>query len=138
MEKNPLLARDEGSAGVGDDASVADRAETERLSGEDHISERSLDRLAEAPGADGGMDVRHDDLYADASPGDRATGDAGDAAQASQAGDGGGAIDWSRASKTGGSFDTDGEGLEGILTREKTLAEHLEDQLALSGLTATE
>ena len=127
MEKNPLLGRDERTGEGEAERSDNERASADAESGETNPSENI-----------GDLDVRHDDLYADASPGDRATGDAGDAAQAAQAGDGGGAVDWSRASKTGGSFDTDGEGLEGILTREKTLTEHLEDQLALSGLTAAE
>ena len=121
MEKNPLLGREDREP----------EAEAER-SGDSESADTN-------PAEDiGDLDVRHDDLYADASPGDRATGDAGDAAQAAQAGDGGGAVDWSRAGKTGGSFDTDGEGLEGVLSREKTLAEHLEDQLAMAGLTGAE
>ena len=122
MEKNPLLGRDERES-------------------EGEAPERSADSDAgdTNPAEDiRDLDVRHDDLYADASPGDRATGDAGEAAEASQAGDAGGGVDWSRAGKSGGSFDTDGEGLEGILTREKTLAEHLEDQLAMAGLTPAE
>ncbi len=129
LEKNPLLARDER-----EEISQPERAAEEAL-----VS----DRFDEAPGgaAEADLDARHDDLYADAAPGDRATGDAGDAAQAatqgSTAGDGGGAVDWSKASRSG-SFDTDGEGFEGALTREKTLAEHLEDQTALCGFSPAE
>lgn len=131
LEKNPLLARDDR-----EDAPAAERAPEDA-----QISER----FDEAPGgaAEADMDVRHDDLYADAAPGDRATGDAGDAAQEAtqgsvyEIGDGGGAVDWSKASRSG-SFDTDGEGFEGALTKEKTLAEHLEDQAAMCGFNAAE
>ncbi len=134
MEKNPLLARDERE----------DAREPERAAEAVPVSER----FDEAPGgaAEADMDARHDDLYADAAPGDRATGDAGEAAQTATqgemagglaAGDGGGAVDWSKASRSG-SFDTDGEGFEGALSRQRTLAEHLEDQAALCGFNAME
>ncbi len=129
IEKNPLLARDERDGAP----------EPEGAPDEPRAVSDSFD---EAPGGANAadMDVRHDDLYADASPGDRATGDAGEAAPVSQiegadsAGDGGGAVDWSRANK-GGSFDTDGEGFESSASREKTLYEHLEDQAALANFS---
>lgn len=112
LEKNPLLARDESDnqpeAAAPSDDSAPDEG-----------------RMAEAD-----MDVREDDLYADASPGDRATGDAGQAA-----GSAGGDVDWSRAGKTGGSFDTDGEDFEARLAREMTLADHLEEQLHVARLS---
>jgi RNA polymerase sigma-54 factor len=38
----------------------------------------------------------------------------------------------------GGSFETDGEGMESALQRAKTLAEHLTDQLAVTGLTGVD
>jgi RNA polymerase sigma-54 factor len=110
LERNPLLQRED-----------SDQPEAER--GEDR-AENQFDAGADfAPGgaAEAQIDARHDDVYADASPGDRATGDAGDGQEAAEAGyqaaDAGGAIDWSRAGGKGGSFDTDGEGLEGALTR---------------------
>ena len=129
IEKNPLLARDERDGAP----------EHEGAPDEPRAVSDSFD---EAPGGANAadMDVRHDDLYADASPGDRATGDAGEAAPVSQtegadpAGDGGGAVDWSRANK-GGSFDTDGEGFESSASREKTLYEHLEDQASLANFS---
>jgi RNA polymerase sigma-54 factor len=121
IEKNPLLAREE-------------REETtDRNDAPDEAP--ITDRFDDAPGgaAEAEMDARHDDLYADAAPGDRATGDAGDAAQAAvHGGDGAGSTDWTSANRSG-SFDTDGEGFEGSLARAKTLAEHLEDQAALCG-----
>lgn len=49
----------------------------------------------------------------------------------------GGAVDWSRAG-SGGSFDHDGEGFEGALSRDKTLTEHLQEQLSASGLSPVE
>jgi RNA polymerase sigma-54 factor len=115
LERNPLLAREEPEAAP----------EPEERQAEP-VAELSVD---EAPGgaAEADLDVRHDDLYADASPGDRATGDAGPG----QAADAGGTVDWSKANR-GGSFDTDGDDFEGALSREKTLGEHLLDQLAMA------
>ena len=121
LERNPLLQREEG------DQPEADRG--------DDRADPEFDAAADfSPGgaAEHEIDARHDDIYADAAPGDRATGDAGDAAPdpGFQAADAGGTIDWSRAGGKGGSFETDGEGLEGVLTREKTLPEHLHEQLS--------
>jgi RNA polymerase sigma-54 factor len=126
LERNPLLQRDDREGEPEPDAGVK---ATETL------SETALDRITEqAASAD--MDARPDDIYADASPGERATGDGGELAPP----DGfqtGGQIDWSKAGP-GGSFDNDGEGLEGALQRAKTLGEHLQDQLSVAGLAAAD
>lgn len=113
LERNPLLARDDAEP----------EAEAER--GE------PLEAPAEAA-ADAEARAELDAAYDDASPGERATGDI-----AEPAADAGGAVDWSRAG-SGGTFDGLPEELEGVLTREQTLAEHLHDQLAVSGLTPAE
>jgi RNA polymerase sigma-54 factor len=113
LERNPLLQREEGEAEVPDRAAdEAGAAQTE------HVAD------AEAR-AD--LDAVHDE----ASPGERATGDAPEAADA------GGAVDWSRAGK-GGSFELDGEGMDGALSAEKTLQEHLQDQLLVAGLAGAD
>ena len=122
LERNPLLQRDE----------AAPEPETERLAErEPDVGMNAETDFAPGGAAEAEIDARHDDLYTDASPGDRATGDAGSEPGAADAG---GAVDWSRAGGKGGSFDTDGEGMEGTLTRERTLPEHLHDQLAAAGL----
>ncbi len=110
LERNPLLQRDEGEAAP-DTAAADEPAPPEPVA--DAEARAELDAPPEP-----------------ASPGELATGDAG-------AADAGGSIDWSRANR-GGSFDLDGDGLEGALTREPTLAEHLESQLAATGLSAAE
>src|SRR4051794_3885424 len=112
LERNPLLQRDERE-NEPDEAPVMDGPA---------VSEQAADAEARAE-----LDATHDPV----SPGERATGDAPEAADA------GGAIDWSKAG-SGGSFDRDGEGLEGAFTRELTLAEHLTEQLSASGLTPAE
>ena len=112
LERNPLLQRDEREHEA-DDAPEGDAAPT---------TEHAADAEARAE-----LDATHDEV----SPGERATGDSPEAADA------GGSIDWSRAGK-GGSFDLDGEGIEGVLTREKTLPEHLHDQLSAAGLSPPE
>jgi RNA polymerase sigma-54 factor len=120
LERNPLLQRDdrESEAEPAVEAPVAPET-----------SETAIDRISDAQASadmDGGDDFR------DASPGEKASGDAAnDAEQA------GGAIDWSRAG-TGGSFEGDRDDMEGAVQRPKTLSEHLNDQLAASGLSATE
>lgn len=126
IERNPLLTReDQDGDVVRDEPTAADVGS----------AEPSPDM---APGgrAEADLDVRHDDLYADASPGDRATGDAGDAAQTGP-GDAGGAVDWSRATR-GGSFDTDGEGLDGRLAHQETLTDRLTQQASMAGFTPPE
>ena len=113
LERNPLLQRDEGEAD-GDATPVPDGPT---------VAEQVADAEARAD-----LDATHDDV----SPGERATGDAPEAAA-----DVGGAVDWSKAG-SGGSFDQDGEGFEERLTRELTLSEHLQGQLSASGLSPAE
>src|SRR5690242_15026554 len=98
LERNPLLQRDE--------------RENEPDQGADVELPAAPEQAADAE-ARAELDTTHDEV----SPGERATGDAPEAADA------GGAIDWSKAG-SGGSFDHDGEGMEGAYTRELTLAEH--------------
>ncbi|THD74515.1 MAG: RNA polymerase factor sigma-54 [Phenylobacterium sp.] len=105
LERNPLLQRDEPEAAP--EAPVEDAPVSE-------IADHSAD-----------LDSVHDEV----SPGEHAT---GDAPEGQGAADAGGSVDWSRAGK--GGFDGDLDGLEDSLSREKTLTEHLHDQLAVSGL----
>lgn len=112
LERNPLLQRDERE-NEGDDTPAADGPTTD---------EHAADADARAD-----LDTTHDE----ASPGERATGDAPEAADA------GGAIDWSRAG-SGGSFDHDGEIGDGAMALEKTLTQHLQEQLSASGLRGAE
>lgn len=110
LERNPLLQRDERE-------SEAEREEPAR-----EVEDVSADRISDHAAA-----AEMDSASDQASPGEHATGDAEGAAHA------GGAVDWSRAGK-GGSFE-DSDDFEGRLTREKTLAEHLNDQLAVASLS---
>jgi RNA polymerase sigma-54 factor len=112
LERNPLLAREEPD-GEPEPAVAADEP----------VSDASLDAEARAD-----LDAAYDE----ASPGERATGDSPEPAA-----DAGGAVDWSRAG-SGGSFDSAPDDLEGLLTREQTLAEHLHEQLAGCGLAGAE
>ena len=116
LERNPLLAREE----------VADGAPEERRT---EPQEEAQGPSAEVDARD--LDVTTDDLYGDASPGERASRDQDDpGAQMA-----GGAIDWSRAGGGGGGQELSGDELEGSLTREKTLSDHLHDQLAVANLS---
>ncbi len=114
LERNPLLQRDENDGEP--DAEPAERLEA------DVATDRIDDSAASAD-----MDTHHDE----ASPGERATGDDHEGMGAADAG---GAIDWSRAGSGGSTFDGDANALEGALARDKTLNEHLHDQLAVAGL----
>ena len=118
LERNPLLARDEpdGDEGGADDTTPA----------------ADVSPLADsAPGGEveRDLDARHEDVHADASPGDRACGDAPPAEGA----DAGAAGDWSKASK-GGAFEGEGEDFAATLRRDPTLHEHLHEQIALMAL----
>jgi RNA polymerase sigma-54 factor len=111
LERNPLLQRDEPEE--------AAEAPAEAVAAD----------VTEAADAAADMDVTHDE----ASPGEHAT---GDAPETPGAADAGGSVDWSKAGK--GGFDGDLDGLEETLSREKTLTEHLHDQLAVAGLSPPE
>ena len=110
LERNPLLQRDERENEPQDTPAEAPVT-----------PEAATDAEARAD-----LDTHADEV----SPGERATGDT------LEAGDAGGAVDWSRAGP-GGSFEPEGDGLD-RLSHEKTLSEHLQDQLTASGLTPAE
>jgi RNA polymerase sigma-54 factor len=112
LERNPLLARDDVDDAPEPDAAV-ETASAE--SGEDAAARADMDAA-----------------YDEASPGERATGDAPEAA------DVGGTIDWSRAGSGASGFEGPPDDYENLLTRERTLAEHLHDQLTVAGLSAPE
>lgn len=110
LERNPLLAREDRDPDV---EAVAPDPGAEATFAADRIPES---------GAEARLDISHE---AEASPGERATGDmaAGE--------DAGGAIDWSRTS--GGGFESDGD-LAQRLSGVATLRDHLFAQLSVSGL----
>ncbi len=110
LERNPLLQRDESDS------------ESEEVP----PAEAATDRVVHVQSDLGAS-------FDQASAGELATGDAPEPA----AGDAGGGVDWSRAGR-GGGFDGDGDVLERALSRDKTLTEHLQDQLAVAGLSAAE
>jgi RNA polymerase sigma-54 factor len=115
LERNPLLQRDERDN--------EPEAEPEPSAAIDISTDRVDDATARAD-----MDASPDEV----SPGECATGDGGHDMGAAEAG---GSIDWSKAGRGGGGFEGDSDALEGALTREKTLSEHLHDQLSSAGLT---
>ena len=127
LERNPLLQREDREDGAGE--AEAPAAEADSVVEHDFGADRVTDSAAAAD-----IDARHDDLYDGASPGDLATGDAGPGGGA----DAGGSVDWSKAGRGGGGFeDGDGE-REGGGVRELSLAEHLDAQVAVAGLTDAE
>ena len=115
LERNPLLQRDDRDA----------EPEAEQVKAE--TAEYSVDSVP-----DGAAHADMDAGPADLSPGERDTGDGGEAP-----GQAGGQIDWSRAGSGGGGFDGEDD-LESRLSRDKTLGEHLHDQLAVARLNGAE
>ncbi len=111
LERNPLLQRDGPEPEAQDDAPSVDRTES------------AADQMPDGAAA-ADMDAGPDD----ASPGERDGGENGDSAA--------GQVDWSRAGK-GGSFEGEDD-FESRLSRDKTLGEHLHDQLAVAGLDPAE
>ncbi|HRD27592.1 MAG TPA: RNA polymerase factor sigma-54 [Caulobacter sp.] len=112
LERNPLLARDDRDGEA--------EAEPTRVETPDYSADQLPDGAAQAD-----MDAGPSDL----SPGERDTGDA----DTSEPGRAGGDIDWSRAGR-GATFEGE-DSLEGRLTRDRTLGEHLHDQLAVARLS---
>jgi len=123
LEKNPLLQRDESDQGSNAEeareAPVA-AADSAELSFSDH----------EASERERTVDAREDDVYGDATPGERTSDRLSD--DASQPG----LSDWSAAGK-GGSFN-DGDGGERPERRDPTLWEHLQDQASSAGFDAVD
>ncbi len=117
IERNPLLEREDREAAEDADREPAAAAESGELSLTDQAGVSAQDDL----------DARYDDVHADAGPGDRL---ADGPAQP-------GLTDWSKAGK-GGGLDSLSDDFEGSLAQEKTLSEHLQDQLAMSGLPAAD
>jgi RNA polymerase sigma-54 factor len=113
LEKNPLLQRDERDHEP-EEAPVAEAASAE---------------VAADAAAAADIDAHADDLYGDASPGERDSGEAGEA-RAAAAGEAGGSIDWSRAGRGGAELTDD---MQQGLARAMTLAGYLEEQAALAG-----
>ena len=118
LERNPLLQRDERDA-EGDREAATD---TPASDGETY----ALDQVP-LGGAENAMDMTYE---SEGSRGEHATGDTSEAMHA------GGAIDWSKAG-AGGSFE-DTDDFEQRLSRDKTLAEYLQDQLLIAGFGAVE
>ena len=123
LERNPLLARDEPDG----DADAPPEPEP---------PQDASDRLADsAPGGavEGDLDARPDDVYADASPGDRACGDAAPADGAEAGAFGEGSRTATAAAPDGGADD-----FAASLSRDVTLHEHLHAQIALLALAAAD
>lgn len=124
LERNPLLQRDESESereGAGDAPESPPEAPELQFTGDDAGVAREA------------VDARDDDLYADASPAERAV----EAAAEHAADVGGQSVDWSRAGK-GGAADSDGDLFERLSTREKTLVEHLGEQALMAGFSAAD
>ena len=118
LEKNPLLQRDEPDAGP--DEPAAPVAEIDAAGRGDEFS---ADAAASAD-----IDARPEDLYGDASPGER---DSGEAAQESSVGaDANGGVDWSRAGRGGTELTDD---MAQSIARALTLGDYMEQQAALAG-----
>jgi len=113
LEKNPLLQRDE-----------RDHEPEAVPPADDGSAEAAADAAAAAE-----IDASPDDVYGDASPGERHSGEAGEE-RAPFAGEANGGVDWSRAGRGGAELTED---LEQALARAMTLADHLEAQAALCG-----
>ncbi|GGG90431.1 RNA polymerase sigma-54 factor [Glycocaulis albus] len=118
LERNPLLERDERPEPGGEDERNAAMD-----SGDPH-GELSFD--APSAAADEALDADREAMYADSAP------------DMAGARDTGGAVDWSRAGKGGGGFDGEDFDAAAHASREKTLREHLHDQLADLALTSAD
>jgi RNA polymerase sigma-54 factor len=115
IERNPLLARaeNEGADAPEQPEKVSEKREEMRLDEANGANEASRE-----------LDARSDDVYEADSP--------SDASDASSQGGPSAQLDWSRtASGKQRSEDFD---LESITAEEKTLRDHLDDQLAIAGL----
>lgn len=111
LGKNPLLEREE--------------PETVEATPTEPPSERELSGGETAADTSDAVDARYDDQHSDAG--------SSDSAEAAQPG----LTDWSQAGSGGGASE-DGFDWENLAGREKSLVEHLHDQLAMAGLDAVD
>jgi RNA polymerase sigma-54 factor len=119
IERNPLLER--GEAGDREDYSAEEIQPTSKR------EELTLDDSSALNEAREAMDASKDDLYE--------SGTNSDSGQTANEMSGPSAkTDWSQAG-SGGSFSSDDFDFEGSLSSEKSLHEHLHDQLKMSGLS---
>ncbi len=124
LERNPLLQRDEGDRpergeGAGEAPEASEPAEA-----------RDLDMTEAGPAeAAAALDAPADDIYGDAAPGERASDRAGEAEAQP------GLTDWSRAGRGGTGFDGEDGALDRADRREKTLWEHLGEQVSSAGFS---
>ncbi|RIJ17120.1 RNA polymerase factor sigma-54 [Henriciella mobilis] len=119
IERNPLLSRAEGGE--------RDEYAPEEVAAPAKREELSLDDTSGMNEAREAMDASHEDLYESGTNSDSGkTADqmAGPSAK----------TDWSQAG-SGGSFSGDDYDFEGSVSSEKSLHEHLHDQLTMSGLS---
>jgi RNA polymerase sigma-54 factor len=115
IERNPLLTRGENEGGSDGDA-------PEKVS--DKREEMRLDEADGASKASGDLDARSDDVYENDSPseGASASGEGGPSAQ----------LDWSKAGS--GKQRSEDFDLESMTSEEKSLRDHLDEQLQITGL----
>ncbi len=120
IERNPLLVRGETQDGpeTPDADKKSDRREEMRLDESNGANEASQE-----------LDARHDDVYESDSPSEGSGGDSMSAGPSSQ-------LDWSKAGS--GKQRSEDFDLESITAEEKTLREHLRDQLATAGLNTAD
>ena len=123
LERNPLLARDDNDP---------DRADTnEPVEAADAPADRAEMTFEEggSAAATDAVDARPDDVYGDASPGEKTSDRLADSNQPLG--------DWSTVGR-GGSIEADEDLLDRVLRREVSLAEHLQNQAALMGFSPVE
>lgn len=117
LERNPLLVRDDGAPGG--EAEPADTPAEASAGGD--LPELSINEAGPTEGADGALDADYESLNPDAAMADAPSA--------------GGAVDWSRSSGGGGEGDVSALDLAAA---DKSLHDHLSEQLALSAHTPSE
>src|ERR1700741_3403795 len=117
IERNPLLARAQGEGGP-EPAESSEKVSDKR-------EEMRLDEASGAAEASRELDARSDDVYESDSP--------SEAPDAGSPGGPSGQLDWSKAGS--GKQRPEDFDLESITAEEKPLRDHLDDQLAIAGLT---
>jgi len=116
IERNPLLARAENEGG---DAADAPEKSSEKR------EEMRLDEASGANEASRDLDARADDVYEADSPSDGGPDPSSPSGPSAQ-------LDWSKAGS--GKQRSEDFDLEAITAEEKTLRDHLDDQLQITGL----
>ena len=121
LERNPLLERDEAEAPE-QSPTIDSYAEATAPAAAEGSGNSALDFSSGRASSDGALDTDYDNVFPDSAPSETTAGPA----------DAGSLSNWSAVSSRSGSFDDEDSNLEAYVASERSLRDHLSEQLQLA------